>query len=128
MASPQRPVRVLPQTRRRGPAINNFEPNLYRIVNLLSYNVQSIFGDIKISDLTLISKNSLINFREYTCCPDVFIGALLSASKTLPAIAVLRFLQTFHFIRSRILFAVQFIYSPTLFQVAKSRTLVLRLS
>ncbi len=94
MTGPQRPVRVLPQTRRRGPAINHSEPKLGSCSYSLSYNQRKVFCYIKFSDLTLISKISLINFRDYTCCPDVIIEALLSASKTLPAIVVLRFLQT----------------------------------
>lgn len=117
MTGPQRPVRVLPQTRRRGPAINHSEPKLGSCSYSFSYNLKRVFSYIKFSDLTLISKISLINFRDYTCCPDVIIEALLSASKTLPAIVVLRFFVD-HFppCQTKSQFVVQFIYSPSLFQ------------
>lgn len=95
MTGPQRPVRVLPQTRRRGPAINYFEPKPCNYICLIGYSLKRCLCYIELSGLTLILKISLINFRDYTCCPDVIIEALLSASKTLPAIVVLRFCEPF---------------------------------
>ena len=91
IAAPQRPVRVLPQTRRRGPAISYLEARSATIAGRFRYIVKVTLGNSKVLDLTIKSNSFLIDSVEYTCCPDVLIETLLSASKTLPAIVVFRF-------------------------------------
>ena len=63
MAAPQRPVRVLPQTRRRGPAITIFRTYFLHLRYILFLQPKTHLLCADVSDLTFIFNESLINTK-----------------------------------------------------------------
>ena len=91
MAAPQRPVWVLPQTRRRGPAITIFYVLILKwVYNLLLYQKLNLFIHICFR-LDFYFRKPFNKHKECTCCPDVLHEALPLVSKEiLPTMVVLR--------------------------------------